>query len=169
MSERNTNGFVASLAVLGSIVALVIAGLGLYVAAGDDGGGSVVAAGPAVEVTLADFSIDPEPVVVGVGGSVDVTNHGNTAHNLRRLALLETNIADLSFAFSHDLGNHICPHLGTKALAVFETPDQIQGKTAAIYQQAVASTAMPLGNLTGMTPKERELLGAWISQGAPLP
>lgn len=49
---------------------------------------------------------------------------GNTAHNLRRLALLETNIADLSFAFSHDLGNYICPHLGTKALAVFETPDQ---------------------------------------------
>ena len=52
---------------------------------------------------------------------------------------------------------------------VLETPEQIQGKTAAIYQQAVASTAMPLGNLTGMTPKERELLGAWISQGAPLP
>jgi type IV secretion/conjugal transfer VirB4 family ATPase len=49
---------------------------------------------------------------------------GNTAHNLRRLALLETNAADLSFAFSHDVGDEVCPHLGTQALAVFETPDQ---------------------------------------------
>ena len=49
---------------------------------------------------------------------------GNTSHNLRRLALLETNLADLSFAFSPDLGDEVCPHLGTHALAVFETPDQ---------------------------------------------
>ena len=49
---------------------------------------------------------------------------GNTAHNLRRLALLETNVADLSFAFSHSVGDEICPHLGAQALAVFETPDQ---------------------------------------------
>jgi type IV secretion system protein VirB4 len=49
---------------------------------------------------------------------------GNTSHNLRRLAMLETNLADLSFAFSYDLGDEICPHLGTPALAVFETPEQ---------------------------------------------
>ena len=49
---------------------------------------------------------------------------GNTSHNLRHLALLETNVADLSFAFSPDLGDEVCPHLGTHALAVFETPDQ---------------------------------------------
>jgi len=49
---------------------------------------------------------------------------GNSAHNLRRLALLETNVADLSFAFSTDVGDRICPHLGTSALAVFETPEQ---------------------------------------------
>ncbi len=47
---------------------------------------------------------------------------GNGAHNLRRLALLETNIADLSFLFTLDHGDAVSPHLGKEALAVFETP-----------------------------------------------
>lgn len=49
---------------------------------------------------------------------------GNKAHNLRRLAVLETNVADLSFVFVQDCGEEICRHLGTPALAVFETPEQ---------------------------------------------
>jgi type IV secretion system protein VirB4 len=49
---------------------------------------------------------------------------GNYSHNLRNLALLETNVADLSFAFAQDCGDDTCPHLGTQALAVFETPEQ---------------------------------------------
>jgi len=47
---------------------------------------------------------------------------GNSAHNLRRLALLETNLADLSFLFTLNHGEPISPHLGREALAVFETP-----------------------------------------------
>ena len=47
---------------------------------------------------------------------------GNGAHNLRRLALLETNVADLSFLFTLDHGDAVSPHLGKEALAVFETP-----------------------------------------------
>ncbi len=47
---------------------------------------------------------------------------GNSAQNLRRLALLETNAADLSFLFTLDGGERICPHLRREALAVFETP-----------------------------------------------
>jgi type IV secretion system protein VirB4 len=47
---------------------------------------------------------------------------GNGAHNLRRLALLETNIADLSFLFTLDHGDAVSPHLGKESLAVFETP-----------------------------------------------
>jgi type IV secretion system protein VirB4 len=46
---------------------------------------------------------------------------GNSAHNLRRLALLETNYADLSFLFTLDTGTRVSPHLGREALAVFET------------------------------------------------
>jgi type IV secretion system protein VirB4 len=49
---------------------------------------------------------------------------GNGAHNLRRLALLETNLADMSFLFTRDHGEAISPHLGREALAVFETPHQ---------------------------------------------
>jgi type IV secretion system protein TrbE len=47
---------------------------------------------------------------------------GNGAHNLRRLALLETNLADLGFLFTLDHGEAISPHLQREALAVFETP-----------------------------------------------
>jgi type IV secretion system protein VirB4 len=49
---------------------------------------------------------------------------GNRAQNLRRLALLETNYADLSFLFTLDTGVRISPHLGREALAVFETRHQ---------------------------------------------
>ena len=49
---------------------------------------------------------------------------GNTAHNLRRLALLETNYADLSFLFTLDTGERTSAHLKRDALAVFETRHQ---------------------------------------------
>lgn len=49
---------------------------------------------------------------------------GNSSHNLRRLALLETNYADLSFLFALDAGQARCPHLDREALAVFETLHQ---------------------------------------------
>ena len=47
-----------------------------------------------------------------------------------------------------------------------DTPEQIQKLAPAIRQQAVDSTAMPLGNATGMTTAERKVLGRWIAQGA---
>mgnify|MGYP000076508098 CR=1 FL=1 len=50
---------------------------------------------------------------------------GNSAHNLRRLALLETNLADLSFLFTLDQGARVSRHLGREALAIFETPHHI--------------------------------------------
>jgi uncharacterized membrane protein len=48
----------------------------------------------------------------------------------------------------------------------FDTPEQIAAQAEAIEQQAVSTKAMPLGNVTGMTQEERDLLGAWIRQGA---
>jgi uncharacterized membrane protein len=47
-----------------------------------------------------------------------------------------------------------------------DTPQEIQRLAPSIQQQAVDTTAMPLGNVTGMTEAERELLGRWIAQGA---
>lgn len=49
---------------------------------------------------------------------------GNSAHNVRRLALLDTNLADLSFLFTIDRGSPTCAHLGREALAPFETNHQ---------------------------------------------
>ena len=51
---------------------------------------------------------------------------GNVHHNLRRLALLNTNAADLSFLFGVDSGARTSEHLGRRScLAVFETPHHV--------------------------------------------
>ncbi|MEO7888846.1 MAG: hypothetical protein ABIW19_02485 [Vicinamibacterales bacterium] len=50
---------------------------------------------------------------------------GNGAHNVRRLPLLNTNVADLSFLFTLDTGDRISPHLADREyLAAFETEHQ---------------------------------------------
>jgi uncharacterized membrane protein len=49
---------------------------------------------------------------------------------------------------------------------LLDTPQEIQSNAQRIYAQAVATQAMPLGNVTGMTGRERAILGAWITQGA---
>jgi uncharacterized membrane protein len=51
---------------------------------------------------------------------------------------------------------------------VLDTTAQIAERADQIRAQAVDSTAMPLGNETGMTDQEREALGAWIAAGAPV-
>jgi uncharacterized membrane protein len=50
-----------------------------------------------------------------------------------------------------------------------DTAEEIKAQAGAIRQQAVETKAMPLGNVTGMTQAERDLLGRWIAQGARIP
>jgi uncharacterized membrane protein len=49
---------------------------------------------------------------------------------------------------------------------LLDSPGQIRANARRIYQQAVATHNMPLGNATRMTAAERELVGAWIDGGA---
>ncbi|WP_068830685.1 urate hydroxylase PuuD [Pseudomonas sp. BMS12] len=49
---------------------------------------------------------------------------------------------------------------------MFDTAQEMQANAARIQAQAVASQIMPLGNMTQMTQEERDLIGAWIAQGA---
>ena len=51
---------------------------------------------------------------------------------------------------------------------MFDTPDQMRARAARIAERAVAQQTMPLGNVTGITPDERALLGRWVRAGAPL-
>jgi uncharacterized membrane protein len=51
---------------------------------------------------------------------------------------------------------------------ILDTPEQIKAQAAKIHAQSVASQIMPLGNITQMTQDERDLIGAWIDQGAQL-
>jgi len=46
----------------------------------------------------------------------------------------------------------------------YDTPEQISARLQMIKERTVDTESMPLGNLTGMTPEERVLLGAWIDQ-----
>ncbi|NLD77139.1 MAG: multicopper oxidase domain-containing protein [Acidimicrobiales bacterium] len=67
-------------AVVTSIFALLM--VGVVAATRPDGGGSsAVAAGP-VPVTLTEFAISPNRVVVTQGGSLSITNSGSQAHNV---------------------------------------------------------------------------------------
>jgi uncharacterized membrane protein len=50
-----------------------------------------------------------------------------------------------------------------------DTAEEIKAQASAIDQQAVQTQTMPLGNVTGMTQAERDLLGRWIAQGARIP
>jgi uncharacterized membrane protein len=50
-----------------------------------------------------------------------------------------------------------------------DTPEEIKAEAQAIEQQAVQTKAMPLGNVTGMTQAERDVLGRWIAEGAKIP
>lgn len=50
----------------------------------------------------------------------------------------------------------------------FDTPEAVQRLADRIRVRAVETQTMPLANKTGMTPEERELLGRWVSAGAPL-
>jgi len=52
---------------------------------------------------------------------------------------------------------------------MLETPEQLAARALAVYQQSVATKAMPIGNLTGMTDEERAQLGEWYSRSAWLP
>ena len=51
---------------------------------------------------------------------------------------------------------------------MFDTPAEIQAKAQRILDRAVTTKTMPLGNLTGITDRERDVLRRWVSAGAPL-
>jgi uncharacterized membrane protein len=79
-------------------------------------------------------------------------------------ALVETHcIACHSLRPTHD--GFTAPPEGV----VFDTPEHIKMYAPRMYDMAVASHAMPLGNETGMTDAERAKLGAWIKAGAVTP
>ncbi|HYS12552.1 MAG TPA: urate hydroxylase PuuD [Burkholderiaceae bacterium] len=49
---------------------------------------------------------------------------------------------------------------------MLDTPERVKAAAPRIHQQTIATQAMPLGNLTKMTPEERALLGKWLAEGA---
>ena len=50
---------------------------------------------------------------------------------------------------------------------MLDTPERIVTNAPKIYEQAVVTKVMPIGNLTGMTDAERATVAAWVVAGAP--
>jgi uncharacterized membrane protein len=84
---------------------------------------------------------------------------------------------DVSFAQAHAIVERHCiachsahpTHKGFVAPpngVAYDTPEKIAQYASKIYERAVATHSMPLGNETGMTDQERADLGAWIKAGA---
>jgi uncharacterized membrane protein len=46
-----------------------------------------------------------------------------------------------------------------------DTPERITANTPKIYEQVVATKALPIGNLTGMTDEERSKIAARVAAG----
>jgi uncharacterized membrane protein len=51
---------------------------------------------------------------------------------------------------------------------MLDTMERIHLYAADIRRQAVETHAMPPGNITEITPEERQLLAAWLAAGAPV-
>jgi uncharacterized membrane protein len=49
---------------------------------------------------------------------------------------------------------------------MLDTPERIRAAAPRIQQQTVVTQAMPIANLTRMTPEERALIGKWLAEGA---
>ena len=52
---------------------------------------------------------------------------------------------------------------------LFDTQQEIVANARRAYEQVVVTKAMPLGNVTGITEAERDLIGRWVRSGAPAP
>jgi len=50
----------------------------------------------------------------------------------------------------------------------FDSPRDIATWASRIYERAVVTRTMPLGNATGMTDEERDVLALWFTRGAPI-
>ena len=65
-------------------------------------------------------------------------------------------------------GEPFWPGIATAPNGVrLDTPELIKLHARMIAINAVKSSAMPPGNVSEITPEERQLLAAWIAAGAP--
>jgi type IV secretion/conjugal transfer VirB4 family ATPase len=85
---------------------------------------------------------------------------GNYAMNLRRLLLLNTNYADLSFLFTILPGEKWNPHLGAEYLAVLETDNRTP------YYMNLHNGEVPHTLLLGMTGSGKSYFSCFLLQNA---
>ncbi|HCH24018.1 MAG TPA: hypothetical protein DE179_06950 [Oceanospirillaceae bacterium] len=78
-------------------------------------------------------------------------------------AQAQTMIADHCVACHSAQPTHVA-FVTAPAGVMLDNLEQVRVQGSRIYQQAVATQIMPLGNATQMTTEERQLLGQWLQQ-----
>ena len=101
-----------------------------------------------VLVVFLAFWTRPEPIAVANLSAVTDT---------RVQSIVTTHCAGCHAAVPTTAGFNVAP----KGI-VLETLKDVEMYRAQVYAQAVATQAMPIGNMTGMTHEERMILGSWL-------
>ena len=104
-------------------------------------------------------------VLVGLGFVIRPNNGGGTAGAETVEFAQVAPVIDQRCAACHALSPTQPGFSSPPAGVVLETPAQIAARANDI-RRVVSTKVMPLGNVTGMTDKERALVIAWITQGA---
>ncbi|BAV76588.1 membrane protein, DUF989 family [Pseudomonas chlororaphis subsp. aurantiaca] len=143
-------------------------------------GPAQMAKGPEVAKAPAKIEYQPLPeTAIGGGGAKPETAAAPAAPAAPEVAPTQASTATQGPSFDkvHNVIQERCTvchsakptsplFSAAPAGVMFDTPEQIKLQAPRIQAQAVASQIMPLGNITQMTQQERDLIGAWIVQGA---
>ena len=120
---------------------------------------------PAAVLALLVMSYVTAPNIPSTTSKVDSSN-ADAAEVAVAVAFSDvSNIVATHCATCHSATPSHAAFVTAPAGLMFDTPMEIKRYKDRIYLQAVASRIMPLGNSTGMTQDERDLLGRWITDG----
>lgn len=115
-----------------------------------------------------------EYIAVGIAGFIAVMIYGSMVQSINAPVIADK---DVSFANAQGILVRHCTSCHAASPShpdwdvapggvVLDQAAAIEQYANQIYDQAVLSDLMPLGNETGMTDEERALLGKWIKSGA---
>jgi uncharacterized membrane protein len=112
-------------------------------------------AAAALLVVLAAVAVAPRPPAVATRGGAQAVSFARIRPILERRCVT-------CHAAKPTRPGFTAPPAGV----LLDTPQHARANARRAYEQAVATHAMPLGNITHMTDAERALLGAWVDTGA---
>lgn len=82
MAPEQDRTLLSVFGALTAVAAFLIAAIAVVAFVANDGGGGSASGASSVTVTLSEYKINPSPITVAVGGTLEVQNAGTMPHNL---------------------------------------------------------------------------------------